>query len=125
MVTQFNKTDLVQFAKFVLEANKKRETNDGFKNEVTHANIENWLELKKNRGNIPVLAKFVVQNVERQEQSENTTIYLEPVYDGSEENKSFSKYTPSGQIMLNVSDETDASDYFEQDKEYFVKFTKA
>lgn len=125
MVTQFNKTDLIQFAKFVLEANAKRETNDGFKNEVTHANYENWLEYKKNRGKIPVLAKFKVLSVERFDEYENTNVSLEPVYDGSEENKSFSKYTPAGNINLTISDETEACGYFQENTEYYVKFTKA
>lgn len=125
MVTNFNKKDIVEFGNYLLSKQRKNRTSEINQENVTHADISNWLEIKKNRGNIPVLAKFQVVSVQRNDEYENTNVELQPVIDGSEENKSFSKYTPAGQISLVVSDETDASDYFEEGKEYFVKFTKA
>tara|TARA_R110001606_G_scaffold321052_2_gene467899 strand:- start:6508 stop:6885 length:378 start_codon:yes stop_codon:yes gene_type:complete len=125
MVTSFNKKDIVEFGNYILSKERKNRTSEINQENITHADIENWLEIKKNRGNIPVLAKFQVVGVLRNDEYENTSVDLVPVIDGSEENKSFSKYTPSGQINICVSDETDAVDYFEEGKEYFVKFTKA
>lgn len=56
---------------------------------------------------------------------ENKNVSFLPVVSGSEENKSFSKYTPSGSLQLNISPETSAYDYFEQDKEYYLDLSKA
>lgn len=49
-------------------------------------------------------------------------ITLEAVTDGSEENESFFKYTPSGQIKLAV---VNPDVVFEEGKEYYVDFTPA
>ena len=53
-------------------------------------------------------------------------ITMHPVIDGSEENKSFSKYTPSGQISLyvtnpNLFEELDQA----RGKQFYVDFTEA
>ena len=42
------------------------------------------------------------------------------VISGSEENKSFAKYTPSGNLHIWISYETQASDAFEPGKEYYL-----
>ena len=70
-----------------------------------------------------VRAKFYCVSVEDAvEGSKNIT--LNAVTSGSEENKSFFKYTPTGQITFNcVNDE--ASALFEPGKEYYVGFEKA
>ena len=125
MVTNFNKKDIVEFGNYLLSEERKTRTSEVNQNAVTHADFENWLEAKSNRGKIPVLAKFIVTSVTRYDEYENTNVELTPVIEGSDENKSFSKYTPAGQISLTISDETDAVDYFEENKEYYVKFTKA
>lgn len=70
-----------------------------------------------------VKAKFKCTGVEEPTQTnENRVIALHAVTDGSEENKSFSKYTPSGQVLLNISPETQAYDFFEAGKEYYLNF---
>jgi hypothetical protein len=51
-------------------------------------------------------------------------IKLYPVTSGSEENKEFFKYTPSGEIRLGVLNE-EAAKQFVIDREYFVNFTPA
>jgi hypothetical protein len=73
-------------------------------------------------------AKFKVMEVKVSEHPTDParSHTLTPVTDGSEENKSFSKYTPSGQISLYVTNEAlfpelDAA----QGKEFFVDFTEA
>lgn len=70
-------------------------------------------------------AKFKCITVKDSPEYEQKLISLSPVIDGGEENKSFAKYTPAGSISLNISYETQASNFFEEDGEYYVDFTKA
>lgn len=53
-----------------------------------------------------------------------TTIRLIAVTSGSEENKTWAKYTPCGSVELQINN-PDAVNAFELGKEYFVDFTKA
>ena len=68
-------------------------------------------------------AKFKCTVVKDVPEYEQKSVYLTPVISGSEENKSFSKYTPSGSIHLNISYDTQASNSFEEGKEYYVDFS--
>ncbi len=72
-----------------------------------------------------IKAKFKCDGIREEEAYKYRTIYLPPVTSGSEENKSFAKYTPSGQIQMNISEDTLAYDFFEQGKEYYIDFSKA
>jgi len=54
----------------------------------------------------------------------NYEIILEPVYSGSEENREFFEYTPSGQIRLGVVSPTPAGQ-FQVGHDYYVDFTDA
>lgn len=72
-----------------------------------------------------VLAKFICNGIQDNPQYENKSIFLAPVTTGSEENKSFSKYTPSGSMLLNISYETEASNFFEEGQEYYINISKA
>lgn len=54
----------------------------------------------------------------------NNQVSFLPVFTGSEENKQFWKYTPSGQINMHVDNEA-AMEQFEVGKEYYVDFTPA
>lgn len=49
---------------------------------------------------------------------------LVPVYGDTNENKTWSKYTPSGKCELAITQEG-AQGAFEVDKEYFLDFTPA
>jgi len=49
---------------------------------------------------------------------------LSPVVSGSEENKSFSMYTPSGSIKLHITN-PDALGFFEAGEEYYITFSPA
>jgi hypothetical protein len=76
-----------------------------------------------------VIAKFKVDKVERaldwsDKTRELQTICLSPVTSGSEENKRFYAYTPSGQINLGTVN-AEAAAMFELGKEYYVTFTPA
>jgi hypothetical protein len=51
-------------------------------------------------------------------------VALNAVTDGSEENKTFWKYTPSGQISMTISNPA-AFNHFVPGKEYYVDFTPA
>lgn len=72
-----------------------------------------------------VRAKFVCTNVNDSPEFQQKNIALMPVTTGSEENKSFSKYTPAGNVQLCISYETEASNFFEEGKEYYLDFTAA
>ena len=70
-----------------------------------------------------IVAKFKVGSTTNFGNS-NLEANLTPVTSGSEENKSFSMYTPSGSIMLHITN-PDAIDFFEAAAEYYVEFRKA
>ena len=72
-----------------------------------------------------VRAKFECVGIEDQPDNEMKSVSFSPVIDGSEENKSFSKYTPSGSLNLHISYDTEASEAFEVGKEYYLDFTEA
>lgn len=75
-----------------------------------------------------VRAKFKVQAIERTQSynsdKEIQTIKMLPVTSGSEENKTFYAFTPSGEIKLGTIN-VDAANKFELGKEYYVDFTVA
>ena len=69
-----------------------------------------------------VRAKFVVTKVAKTNYGQ-IEVTLSPQYDTSiEEDKRFSKYTPSGVITLMI-DNPPASDYLELGKAFYVDFT--
>lgn len=72
-----------------------------------------------------VRAKFQCIKVEDQPDLQQKLVDFVAVTDGSEENKSFAKFTPSGGAYLNISYETPASDFFEEGQCYYLDFVKA
>lgn len=58
------------------------------------------------------------------DENKNAKIVLSPVTGGSEENKKFFKWTPSGRIELGVVN-AEAAALFEPGKEYYIDFTPA
>lgn len=69
-----------------------------------------------------VKAKFICQSVNHMIGLKAVKLY--PVTSGSEENKSFAKYTPGGDLSLQINEGTLAYDFFEPGKEYFLTFDK-
>ncbi len=67
-----------------------------------------------------IRAKFTVNQIITHPNGDKQ-ITMVPVVDGSEENKSFSKYTPSGNIQLYVTN-LDADFNF---GDYYIDFIKA
>lgn len=72
--------------------------------------------------NKKVRAKFKVSQITENEAG--SSIQLIPVSVGSEENKEFYKYTPSGQIELNVVNK-ETADHFKVGQQYYVDFSLA
>ncbi len=76
-----------------------------------------------------VRAKFYVNSLTKQKMWNGTdgigtVVKMSPVMDGSDENKQFYKYSPSGSIELGTVNENAAAQ-FEIGKEYYVDFTPA
>ena len=73
-----------------------------------------------------VRAKFRVDAIERTKWGDNEvqTIKLSVVTSGSDENKTYWKYTPSGTITLGTINKA-AADAFDLNKEFYVDFTPA
>ncbi|MCX7100092.1 MAG: hypothetical protein NTX38_00990 [Methylobacter sp.] len=72
-----------------------------------------------------VIAKLRCDNIENLQQQEEKSIRLSAVTTGSEENKSFSRWTPSASVSIIISNETDASEFFQAGKEYYLTFEEA
>ena len=70
-----------------------------------------------------VLAKFKVGSV-TDFGNNNHNVQMSPVIGGSDENKSFSLYTPSGEIKMHITN-PDCLGFFEPAGEYYVEFRKA
>lgn len=68
-------------------------------------------------------AKFKVGSVENFGNN-NVQAKLSAVVSGSEENKTFSMYTPSASLQMLINN-PDAVDFFEAGEEYIATFTKA
>lgn len=70
-----------------------------------------------------ILAKFKVGST-TDYGNNNLNVKMSPVVNGSEENKSFSIYTPSGSIEMHITN-PDVLGFFEAGKEYYVEFKPA
>lgn len=68
-----------------------------------------------------VRAKFYVNAITQY--IDYAKVELNPVIDGSKENKQFFSYTPSGKIEMHIK--SAAIEQFEIGKEYYVDFTPA
>ena len=71
-----------------------------------------------------VRAKLRVNFVQSDNNGAAQTIFMSPVYTGSDENKAFFAATPGGQIILSVVNKA-AADQLVQGKEFYVDFTEA
>lgn len=72
-----------------------------------------------------VKAKFKCDHIDDRPEYQQKEVTLSPVISGSEENKSFAKYTPAGLLQLSISYETKASDFFEPGESYYLDIIKA
>jgi hypothetical protein len=69
-----------------------------------------------------VRAKFVCESVTNYEHSK--TANLRAVYGTTDENADFTKYTPSGSIDVNITNDAPADGVFVPGKNYYVDFTE-
>lgn len=72
---------------------------------------------------LQVKTKFVCESVSDYGNLKAAT--LRAVTNGSEENKSFSKFTPGDQVQVTVDSETAAADFFKPKKEYLLTFEES
>lgn len=66
-------------------------------------------------------AKFLVDSVTNHADGGNT-VKMRPVCGNSEENKSFWKYTPSGNLEMYIN-APNAASFFQPGAEYYIDFT--
>ncbi|AST70092.1 hypothetical protein BFG07_16310 [Kosakonia cowanii] len=71
-----------------------------------------------------VRAKFKCVSLQKSPDNSSAVVTLGAVTTGSKENESWSKYTPSGQLQMVVSN-PDAFSQFEQSKEYYIDIQPA
>lgn len=67
-----------------------------------------------------IKAKFLCTGVVDHPAGQQKSVSFTPVISGSDENKSFAKYTPSGSLHLSVSYETLAAEAFVEGNEYYL-----
>ncbi|EPU6896136.1 hypothetical protein ACLZTU_23450 [Raoultella ornithinolytica] len=71
-----------------------------------------------------VRAKFQCNSINKSPDNTSAVVNLIAVTTGSTENESWSKYTPSGQLQMVISNSA-AFEQFEQGKEYFIDIHSA
>lgn len=71
-----------------------------------------------------VSAKFKCVSVQKSPDQTSAVVTLRAVTTGSVENESWSKYTPSGQLQMVITN-PDATDHFVQGKEYYIDIQPA
>lgn len=67
-----------------------------------------------------VRAKFECYGIQDQPEFEQKQVSLSAVTTGTDENKSFSKFTPAAVLSMAISYETPACNFFEVGKEYYL-----
>jgi hypothetical protein len=70
-----------------------------------------------------VLAKFKCNSIKFIE-ADQQVIEASPVVSGSEENKSFSRWTPAGKLEMVISNETNAGKFFNVGEEFYLTLSK-
>lgn len=74
-----------------------------------------------------IRAKFQCSSAEKSGDNEYNTqenVSLHPVVSGSKENESFSRWTPSGSLLMTITNPS-AFGFFEAGKEYYLDISKA
>lgn len=71
-----------------------------------------------------VRAKFSCISIQKSPDNSAAVVNLGAVTTGSAENESWSKYTPSGQLQMVISNPA-AFEQFEQGKEYYIEIQPA
>lgn len=69
-----------------------------------------------------VRAKFTVSSITTYQNTTDVTVKLNPVYEDNKEDNHFSKYTPSGEIVMYVSNPP-VVEFMPVGKKFYVDFT--
>lgn len=72
---------------------------------------------------MPVKAKFRCESVS--DNGYNKTANLRAVYGTEGENADYAKATPSGNLQIQIDNETAASNFFKPQKDYYLTFVEA
>lgn len=85
--------------------------------------LSEWMQiLNQKKGTTMVRAKFVCNSVEVYTESKKAK--LSAVYSNdTQENADFTKYTPSGNIEILITNEAKAAEYFIPGEQYYVDFS--
>lgn len=78
----------------------------------------------KQEKTMSVRAKFQCNSINKSPDNSTAVVHLIAVTTGSTENETWSKYTPSGQLQMVISNPA-AAEQFEQGKEYFIDIAPA
>lgn len=70
-----------------------------------------------------VRAKFLCDRISQF--TSGTEVQMHAVHSGSEENKAFSDFTPSGEFKMHISKGKPAAELFEVGKEYYIDIIDA
>ena len=71
-----------------------------------------------------VRAKFQCNSIQKSQDNATAVVHLIAVTTGSAENETWSKYTPSGQLQMVISNPA-AAEQFEQGREYYIDIQPA
>jgi hypothetical protein len=81
---------------------------------------------KNTKQNMNVRAKFTCSSViDTPYSTGSKTVHLHAVYGTEGENATFSKYTPSGNLSMQIDKDTPAVEFFVQGKSYYLNFETA
>lgn len=72
-----------------------------------------------------VRAKFEVYSSTNYGNGDKEIVAQAVMGNGSEENKSFAKYTPNGKLVMTIGSGTEAQDFFTPGKKFYLDFTEA
>jgi len=116
--------DIVSFGNYITKLIKegKKEVGPNGEYDVSHADIENWKDFKSKIDK--VRAKFTCHKVESNEGYDNVRVEMSVVTsEGQGENADYSKYTPAGDLFIQVDNGTLGRDFFIEGKDYYLDFT--
>ncbi len=135
MVTTFNQKDLTSFGEYLLSDERTQRITSNLSegdsipvkerlSQIYHADIENWKDSKSKVQK--VRAKFSCNNIESNEDYDNVMIHMSAVtVEGQGENADYSKYTPYGNLEIQVDNNTLGKSFFKEGKDYYIDFTRA
>lgn len=131
MVTTFNPKDLVSFGNFLVSEERTNKLKEAYADDpvrleqalhqVSLADVDNWKDQMDRLRAGTVRAKFECTFYEKGDES--TTFHFSPALEGPE-NEEWSKYTPAGNLTMDISNSARAVDFFQSGQSYYLDFNK-